>query len=69
MKEFDVLTIFPELIECYLIHGVIGKALNKGLAEVKIHNLRDFTSDKHKKVDDYSLWRRSRDGNADRIFL
>jgi len=52
MKEFDVLTIFPELIECYLIHGVIGKALNKGLAEVKIHNLRDFTSDKHKKVDD-----------------
>ena len=53
MKKFEVLTIFPELIECYLKHGVLGKALKKGLAEVKIHNLRDYTSDKHRKVDDY----------------
>lgn len=54
MKKFEVLTIFPELIECYLKHGVLGKALKKGLAEVKIHNLRDYTSDKHRKVDDYA---------------
>jgi len=53
MKKFEVLTIFPELLECYLKHGVLGKALKKGLAEVKIYNLRDYTSDKHKKVDDY----------------
>ncbi len=51
--KFEVLTIFPEIIECYIKHGVVGKALNKGIAEVKIYNLRDFTSDKHKKVDDY----------------
>uniref|UniRef100_A0A7C4EKT1 tRNA (guanine-N(1)-)-methyltransferase n=1 Tax=Thermodesulfovibrio aggregans TaxID=86166 RepID=A0A7C4EKT1_9BACT len=51
--RFEVLTIFPEVIECYLKHGVLGRALNKGIAEVKIHNLRDFTTDKHKKVDDY----------------
>ncbi|MDI1471393.1 MAG: tRNA (guanosine(37)-N1)-methyltransferase TrmD [Thermodesulfovibrio sp.] len=54
MKKFDVLTIFPELIECYLKYGVLGKALKKGLAEVKIYNLRDYTSDKHRKVDDYA---------------
>lgn len=53
MKKFEVLTIFPELIECYLSFGVLGKALKKGLAEVKVYNLRDFTSEKHKKVDDY----------------
>lgn len=53
MKIFDVLTIFPEVIKCYINHGVVGKALKKGLVEVRIHNLRDFTSDKHKTVDDY----------------
>ncbi|MDW7998941.1 MAG: tRNA (guanosine(37)-N1)-methyltransferase TrmD [Thermodesulfovibrio sp.] len=51
--KFEVLTIFPEVIECYIKHGIIGKALKKGLAEVSIYNPRDFTLDKHKKVDDY----------------
>ncbi|MCX7987825.1 MAG: tRNA (guanosine(37)-N1)-methyltransferase TrmD [Thermodesulfovibrio sp.] len=51
--KFEILTIFPEVIECYINEGIIGKALSKGLAEVKIYNLRDFTSDKHRKVDDY----------------
>lgn len=52
--KFEVLTIFPEVIECYIKHGVVGKALEKGIAEVKIYNLRNYTKDKHKKVDDYS---------------
>lgn len=51
--KFEILTIFPEVIECYIKHGVIRKALEKGIAEVKIYNLRDYTRDKHKKVDDY----------------
>lgn len=50
---FEVLTIFPEVIECYLKHGIVGRALNRGIAQVKVYNLRDFTTDKHKKVDDY----------------
>ncbi|ACI20613.1 MULTISPECIES: tRNA (guanosine(37)-N1)-methyltransferase TrmD [Thermodesulfovibrio] len=50
---FEVLTIFPEFIECYLKHGIVGRALNRGIAQVKVYNLRDFTTDKHKKVDDY----------------
>ncbi|WP_297214065.1 MULTISPECIES: tRNA (guanosine(37)-N1)-methyltransferase TrmD [Thermodesulfovibrio] len=50
---FEVLTIFPEVIECYLKHGIVGRALKRGIAQVKVYNLRDFTTDKHKKVDDY----------------
>ncbi|MEJ5226534.1 tRNA (guanosine(37)-N1)-methyltransferase TrmD [Thermodesulfovibrio sp.] len=50
---FEVLTIFPEVIECYLKHGIVGRALNRGIVQVKVYNLRDFTTDKHKKVDDY----------------
>ncbi len=50
---FHIITIFPEVIECYAKFGVIGRALQKGIASLKVHNLRDFTSDKHKKVDDY----------------
>lgn len=51
--QFDVLTIFPEIIECYLKYGVVGRILNKGLAKVNLYNIRDFSTDKHKKVDDY----------------
>lgn len=50
---FDVLTIFPEIFSCYLKFGVVGKAIQKKLTEVKVYNLRDFTLSKHKKIDDY----------------
>jgi len=49
----DVITIFPEIVHAYLGEGVIHKALDKKLIEVKVHNVRDFTKDKHKTVDDY----------------
>lgn len=51
--KFEVLTLFPEVIEFYLKYGVIGKAIKKGVTEVKVYNLRDFTTDRHKKIDDY----------------
>lgn len=49
---FDIITIFPEMFGSVFSKGVIKKALDKGLIEVHVHNLRDFTFDKHKKVDD-----------------
>ncbi len=49
------LTIFPEIIESYLSSSVIGKAIKKGLIEHRVLNIRDFSKDKHKKVDDYVL--------------
>ena len=50
--KIDVLTIFPEMY-LPLSSGIIGKALEKGLAEVNIVNIRDYSSNKHKKTDDY----------------
>lgn len=50
--RFDIITIFPRMFEGVLSAGVLGKALEKGLIEVKVHDLRDFTSNKHRQVDD-----------------
>ncbi len=50
--RFDIITIFPEMFGSVFSGGVVRKALEKGLIEVHIHDLRDFTLDKHKQVDD-----------------
>ena len=50
--RFDIITIFPEMFGSVFSGGVIKKALEKGLVEVHVHDLRDFALDKHKQVDD-----------------
>jgi tRNA (guanine37-N1)-methyltransferase len=50
----DIVTIFPEIFHAYLDEGILKRALEKGLIHLKVHNLRNYTSDKHKTVDDYS---------------
>ncbi len=49
--KFDVLTLFPEMFEI-LNQSIIGKAIEKDLIQIKLTNIRDFSKDKHKKVDD-----------------
>jgi len=49
---FHVLTIFPEFFEGPFAHGVVKRASDDGLVEILIHNLRDWTGDRHKTVDD-----------------
>src|SRR6266498_5516321 len=49
----EVITIFPRIFEAYLSEGILRRALDKGIIEVKVHNLRDYTADKHRTVDDY----------------
>jgi tRNA (guanine37-N1)-methyltransferase len=49
---FHVLTIFPEFFEGPFAHGVVKRARDAGLVEIRIHNLRDWTGDRHKTVDD-----------------
>ncbi|WP_313346325.1 tRNA (guanosine(37)-N1)-methyltransferase TrmD [Sedimentibacter sp.] len=51
--KFDVVTLFPELIDIYTRNGIIGRAVENGLFEFEAFNLRDYSEDKHKKVDDY----------------
>ena len=49
--KFDVLTLFPEMFEC-LQESIIGRAMEKDLIQINLINIRDFSKDKHKKVDD-----------------
>ncbi len=51
--KFYFLTLFPEIIQTYLDESIIGRAHEKGLFDYEIINIRDFSKDKHKKVDDY----------------
>jgi tRNA (guanine37-N1)-methyltransferase len=50
--RFDIITIFPEMFASILSGGIIAKAARTGRIEVRVLNLRDFTADKHKSVDD-----------------
>ncbi len=49
---FHVLTIFPEFFRGPFEHGVVGRAIESGKVRIAVHNLRDWTSDRHKTVDD-----------------
>lgn len=50
--RFDAFTIFPEVMRPYLEVGVLGKAREAGLVEVRLHDLRDYTQDRHRTTDE-----------------
>ncbi len=50
--QFDIITIFPNIFDSYFKESLIKKATDKKLLKIKIHNLRDYSSDKRKSVDD-----------------
>ncbi len=50
--RFDILTIFPQIFDSYLQESILKRAQEKALIEIKVHDIRDYTKDKHKKVDD-----------------
>lgn len=52
IMKFDIITIFPNIFDSYFNESIIKRAQKKKLIEINIHNLRDYTSDKHKTVDD-----------------
>lgn len=51
--RIDILTIFPKMIECFFSESIIKRAINKKIVEIYCHNIRDFTTNKHRQVDDY----------------
>ena len=51
--RIDILTVLPELLDSPLNQSILKRAQNKGLVEIVVHNLRDFSTDKHRRVDDY----------------
>lgn len=50
--KIDIVTIFPTMVEAGLAEGVVGRARSAGLLDIAVHNLRDFTNDRHHVVDD-----------------
>ncbi len=51
--KFNIVTIFPDMVKCYLGISILNRAIKNGIITVNIHNLRDYATDKHKTVDDY----------------
>ena len=51
--RIDILTVMPEMLESPLGCSILKRAQEKGLAEIVVHNLRDYSTNKHRKVDDY----------------
>ena len=51
--RIDIITVLPELLDGPLNNSILKRAQDRGLAEIVVHNLRDFTLDKHRRVDDY----------------
>lgn len=51
--RIDIITLFPEMFEGPFTHSIIKRGQDKKLVEIYLHNLRDFSDDKHHKVDDY----------------
>ena len=52
MLKIDVVTIFPRMIEAPLGEGIVQRARERGLVSIQVHDLRDFTDDRHRTVDD-----------------
>ncbi|MFA6436816.1 MAG: tRNA (guanosine(37)-N1)-methyltransferase TrmD [Candidatus Paceibacterota bacterium] len=50
--RFDIITIFPDILSSYSKESILGRAQKKGLIEVNFHDLRDYTTDKHRTTDD-----------------
>lgn len=53
--RIDIITVLPELLDSPFNHSIMKRAKEKGLAEIIVHNLRDYATNKHKQVDDYAF--------------
>ncbi len=51
--KIDILTLFPEMFTGFLETSIIARAIENGYIDIKVHNFRDYSTDKHKRVDDY----------------
>jgi tRNA (guanine37-N1)-methyltransferase len=52
MLKIDIVTIFPRMVEAPLAEGIVGRAIGRGLIDVRVRDLRDHTPDRHRVVDD-----------------
>ena len=50
--RFDVLTLFPDMFPGYFCQSILNKAIERGLVEIHVHNMRDWTTGRHNKIDE-----------------
>ena len=55
IMRIDIITIFPEMFEGPFTESIVKRAIQKGIVDIKLHSLRDYSNDKHKRVDDYAF--------------
>lgn len=53
VMRIDIISVIPEMIEGFVTESILARAQKKGLVEIRLHNLRDYTLDKWRRVDDY----------------
>jgi len=53
--KIDILTIFPNMFDGFLSESIIKRAIDKGFVEINVHDIRSYSTDKHKRVDDYGF--------------
>ena len=53
--KIDIISVVPDLMESFFAHSILKRAREKGLLEVRLHNLRDYSTSKHGQVDDYQF--------------
>ncbi len=53
--RIDIISVLPSLLDSFLHHSIVQRAQDKGLVELAIHNLRDYSGNKHRTVDDYAF--------------
>lgn len=53
--KIDILTLFPNMFDGFLSESIIKRAIDKNAVEINIHNIRDYSKDPHKRVDDYGF--------------
>ena len=63
VMKFDIVTIFPRMIEAGLVEGIVSRGIERGVLDIGVHDLRAFTTDRHRSVDDVPVRRRSGDGD------
>ncbi|MBR1889075.1 MAG: tRNA (guanosine(37)-N1)-methyltransferase TrmD [Alloprevotella sp.] len=51
--RIDIITVLPEMLDNFINLSIVARARKKGLVEIVVHDLRDYTEDKHRRVDDY----------------
>ncbi|HIB89646.1 TPA: tRNA (guanosine(37)-N1)-methyltransferase TrmD, partial [Candidatus Poribacteria bacterium] len=52
--KIDILTVLPKLLESPFDHSILKRAQEKGIVDLQVHDIRDYSADKHKAVDDYT---------------